>query len=185
MPDMLKPFLNVTAADLMSPTVTLIPREMSLRGAARILSRAQISGAPVIDHNGRCVGVLSVTDFMHFVENGEEPDTERIAHKANIYSASQLIDPEELPADQVSAFMTLDPVTARPAARITELAGKMVDAHIHRIVVVDDENRPIGIVSSTDILAAVARHRTGGKPSIRSDPLSQNEEVASCTQTLR
>jgi CBS domain-containing protein len=119
-------------------------------------------------------------EFCHLLhEKGEESRTQHIA-----YSASQLFDPEELPADQVFAYMTVDPVTARPATRITELAGKMVDAHIHRIVVVDDENRPIGVVSSTDILAAVARHRTGGKPSIRSDPLLQNEEVDSCTQTL-
>jgi CBS domain-containing protein len=33
----------------------------------------------------------------------------------------------------------------------------MVDAHIHRVLVVVDESRPQGIVSSTDILAAVAR----------------------------
>jgi len=33
----------------------------------------------------------------------------------------------------------------------------MVDAHIHRVLVVVDQNRPQGIVTSTDILAAVAR----------------------------
>ncbi len=32
----------------------------------------------------------------------------------------------------------------------------MIDAHIHRVIVVDKDERPIGIVSSTDILAAVA-----------------------------
>jgi CBS domain-containing protein len=32
----------------------------------------------------------------------------------------------------------------------------MIDAHIHRIVVVDEGQRPIGVVTGTDILAAVA-----------------------------
>jgi len=32
----------------------------------------------------------------------------------------------------------------------------MVDAHIHRIIVVDGEGRPIGVVSSTDLVAAMA-----------------------------
>jgi CBS-domain-containing membrane protein len=32
----------------------------------------------------------------------------------------------------------------------------MIDAHIHRIIVVDKKQRPIGIVSSTDLLAAMA-----------------------------
>jgi predicted transcriptional regulator len=47
----------------------------------------------------------------------------------------------------------------------------MVDAHIHRVLVVDDQNRPCGIVTSTDVLAAVARaaqrrpqKREGPKP---------------------
>jgi CBS-domain-containing membrane protein len=33
----------------------------------------------------------------------------------------------------------------------------MLDAHIHRILVVDHDGKPVGIVSSTDILAALAR----------------------------
>jgi CBS domain-containing protein len=32
----------------------------------------------------------------------------------------------------------------------------MIDAHIHRVIVVDEEERPIGIVSNTDVLAALA-----------------------------
>jgi CBS-domain-containing membrane protein len=32
----------------------------------------------------------------------------------------------------------------------------MVDAHIHRLIVAGAHRRPIGIVSSTDLLAAVA-----------------------------
>jgi CBS-domain-containing membrane protein len=32
----------------------------------------------------------------------------------------------------------------------------MIDGHIHRIIVVDEERRPIGVVASTDLLAAVA-----------------------------
>ena len=53
--------------------------------------------------------------------------------------------------------MTAQPVTVGPTALIGELAQKMVDAHIHRVVVVVDESRPQGIVTSTDVLAAVAR----------------------------
>jgi CBS domain-containing protein len=52
--------------------------------------------------------------------------------------------------------MTPDPVTAGPLTGIKDLARMMLDAHIHRIIVVDPNHRPIGVVSSTDILAAVA-----------------------------
>lgn len=46
--------------------------------------------------------------------------------------------------------------TKQASTPIRELARQMIDAHIHRIIVVDDENRPLGIVSSTDLLAALA-----------------------------
>ena len=32
----------------------------------------------------------------------------------------------------------------------------MIDAHIHRVIVVDEDRIPVGVVSSTDILAALA-----------------------------
>jgi CBS-domain-containing membrane protein len=67
---------------------------------------------------------------------------------------------EELPADAVGRYMTTDVVTAGPQTPLPELARMMVDAHIHRVTVVDEQGRPVGIVSSTDVLAAVARERT-------------------------
>src|SRR5262245_55009740 len=66
-----KPLLALTARDLMTTDVVSVPQEMSLQGAARLLSRASISGAPVVDADGRCVGVLSATDFMVWAENSD------------------------------------------------------------------------------------------------------------------
>ena len=59
--------------------------------------------------------------------------------------------------DTVRDRMTCDPVTVIPSTPLQKLAEMMLDAHIHRVIVVDKDHRPIGIVSSTDILAAVAR----------------------------
>ena len=49
-----------------------------------------------------------------------------------------------------------DIVTVGPQTPLSKLARTMIDAHIHRVIVVDEERRPIGVVSSTDVLAAVA-----------------------------
>src|SRR3954447_696902 len=61
-----KPLQGRTAADLMSQDVVSLPCEMSLRTAARCLARARVSGAPVVDASGRCVGVLTATDFLYW-----------------------------------------------------------------------------------------------------------------------
>src|SRR5260370_22751039 len=67
-----KALREMTAADLMSRELTLIPRDMSLPAAAHVLAGAGISGAPVVDEMGRCAGVLSTTDFFHYV-GGDHP----------------------------------------------------------------------------------------------------------------
>lgn len=150
-----KSLVALTAADLMSRGLTVVSHNMSLRAAARVLSRNQISGAPVVDEAGRCVGVLSTTDFMR-----------RLGHVDHLFEAGPPkvgriceweLAVEALPADPVRNCMTADPVTAGRSTSVSELARMMIDAHIHRVVVVDEAYRPIGIVSSTDILAAVAR----------------------------
>jgi predicted transcriptional regulator len=145
--------LSLTAADLMSRELVLVRQEMSLQGAARLLSRAHVSGAPVVDEKGRCVGVLSTTDFLHWVENGNtrhKPD-ESVCH------SWQIFENEASPTDTVGCFMTANPVSVVAGANISVLAQLMLDARIHRVIVVDHNEHPIGIVSTTDILAAVAR----------------------------
>jgi CBS domain-containing protein len=53
--------------------------------------------------------------------------------------------------------MTADPVLVSPETRVGELARMMADAHIHRLIVTGADRRPTGLVSSTDVLAALAR----------------------------
>jgi CBS domain-containing protein len=151
-----KSLLSLTAADIMSNHVVMIPREMSLQGAARMLNRAGVSGAPVVDGRGRCIGVLSTTDFMRWVEKGRKNG---LSHEP-MCSAWQIPEAIE-PSCQVEEFMTRDPVLVAPGTRIGELARMMMDARIHRVIVVESATeRPIGIVSSMDILAALARANT-------------------------
>src|SRR4051812_11479979 len=54
-----KPVHGLTAADVMVPVPVLIPHRMSMRAAARLLSRLRSREAVVVDGSGRCVGVLT------------------------------------------------------------------------------------------------------------------------------
>jgi CBS domain-containing protein len=195
-----KPLRALTAGDVMSHAVVLLREEMLLREAARLLRQAQVSGAPVVDEQGRCVGVLSAADFLRWAEQ-EGRGTEKapvpacpyqvkgrlltgeeavICTLAEGYCPLQVMRPttggrhtalctlpsgifsdqqqavEDLPGDAVRRYMTADVVTAGPRTPLPRLARMMIDAHIHRIIVVDKKKRPIGIVSSTDLLAAMA-----------------------------
>jgi CBS-domain-containing membrane protein len=148
--------LELTAADLMSRTLITIPRPMSLRAAAHRLAQAGVSGAPVVDEQGRCVGVLSATDLVRWLDRGPHAGGRPAAGNGTCFCSDwQVADLEGLPDDDVGHFMTTDVVSAAPGARLGDLARRMLDAHIHRVIVLAD-GRPVGVVSSTDVLAAVA-----------------------------
>jgi CBS-domain-containing membrane protein len=156
-----KAFFTLTAEDLMSRPVVTIPQQMSLRAAARLLAEERITGAPVVDEAGRCVGVLSASDFVKWAQDGGSENEVRCTTAQCFCSEWQVVDLTFLPPDEVRWHMTADPVMVSLETPITALAQMMVDAHIHRLIVVDVERRPIGIVSGTDIVAAVAGADSG------------------------
>ncbi len=151
-----KAFLALTAADLMTTPVRTLPQTMTLREAACLLSGTNISGAPVVDDQGNCIGVLSSSDFVSWAVKGAE-EGEQGTEIRFVAPWGEMIRIEETSDHEICRYMTGPPVTASPRTSIGNLAQKMVDAHIHRILIVVDHNVPRGIVTSTDILAAVAR----------------------------
>jgi predicted transcriptional regulator len=156
MATMTQPLLTRNAASLMSRSVVLIPREMSIPGAAHMLAQACVSGAPVIGDDGRCIGVISTTDFLHYAEKGRSP---AYAKQTSVHSW-QILEGDDDADATVEDYMNHDPVTVEPSTLIGDIARMMIDAHIHRVIVVNEMNRPVGIVSSTDILGAVSQADT-------------------------
>lgn len=126
---------DLTAGDLMSRDLVSVSQETPMREAGRLLLLHQISGLPVVEADGTCVGVLSTTDFLRW----------------------QITNVEQSPTGEVGQYMTLDPVTVTADTPLTELAQRMADAHIHRVLVVDRLYRLVGIISSTDVLAGIVR----------------------------
>lgn len=199
-----KPLFALTAADLMNRDVITIPVELSLQAAADLLFQHHIAGAPVVDADGSCIGVLCATDFMHWAKEGGEGAAD-VPLPACLYqvkgrlvtgaeavictlaegscplqemrpttggrhtgvcglrngSADYRHITKNLPLNAVRRYMTADIVTVEPQTPLPEMVRTMIGAHIHRVIVVDGKRRPIGIVSSTDILATLAY---GGVP---------------------
>ncbi|MGF1583204.1 MAG: HPP family protein [Gemmataceae bacterium] len=147
----------LVAANIMTTDLIMIPKHMCLAVAARILSQHHISGAPVVDDDGRCIGVLSAQDFLRWVERGGggfQPKREALLE---ICPSWQIVDVETDRIDEVGNFMTPDPVTVSLYTPVAEIARMMIEVHIHRVIVVDDKDRPQGIITSTDILSILAR----------------------------
>jgi predicted transcriptional regulator len=155
-----RPLLDRTAEDLMSPHVVTLPHGMSLRAAAHLLAQSGVSGAPVTDESGRCIGVLSRSDLVRFLDQGAA-GTDRVACAGGCSTDWQVFDLDILPAKDVTAYMTADVVTVARSTRIGEVARIMCQEHIHRVLVADRLGRVVGIVSTLDVLAALAEEADG------------------------
>lgn len=154
----LKSLMALCAIDIMSRNITLIPRKMSLQGAARMLARAGVTGAPIVDDDGHCVGVLSTTDFMHAIEKETNLPHSATGRPNGLSQPWEIPECAQASCTCVEHYMTRDPVLVAPGTPIGKLAQIMMDAHIHRTIVIDPvTHSPCGIVSSTDIIAALAR----------------------------
>jgi CBS-domain-containing membrane protein len=150
---------DLTAADLMRREVITVPQEMSLSAAAQVLAQAHIGGAPVVDSQGRCIGVFSTADLARRRQLEKQAAQRAPIIPGCVCSEWEVVehDWDTLPAESVTWYMTADPILVPPETRIGELAKMMVDAHIHRLIVAGADRRPTGIVSSADVLAALAR----------------------------
>ncbi|MFO0929568.1 MAG: CBS domain-containing protein [Gemmataceae bacterium] len=145
--------LDLSAHDLMIRDVVTLPTELSLRAAAHQLVQADVSGAPVVDATGRCVGVLTNRDIVHALEM--QPATAE-PQAADVVAEWQVFDRADLPVDEVARYMSTDVIAAVPDTPVLELARLMAESHVHRVVILDDAGGVVGLVSATDILAALA-----------------------------
>ena len=143
------------ARDIMSPEPVCVTPSTSIRELARVFEENEISGAPVIDQEGRVIGVVSKTDLIRRCAEGtdEIPPAYLFEVLSDQGSEDAFSEAVAEPLVCVEDFMTEDPVTVPPGAPAAFVAKKMVDHRIHRIIVVDGERFPLGIITTLDLLA--------------------------------
>lgn len=127
-------------AELMTQPVVTIGLETSVQDAVVRLADDHVSALPVTDVSGRMLGVLSSTDILT-AEAEVEDDKARKA----LFAATPVRD-----------LMTPRPLTVSPEADVREAAQQMLYGDVHRLFVTAGD-RVVGVISSTDIVRAVAR----------------------------
>jgi predicted transcriptional regulator len=146
--------------DVMNPDVMTVADDMTTDALARYLVEREISGAPVVDSQGRLIGVVSMTDIGR---NLAEPADLESSRRSDFYRD----DPAEITLEDLGQrYVEERAVTVRDVmtpvvhqvpvtASVAEAARLMVDQHIHRLVVTQGKE-PVGIISSLDLLKIVA-----------------------------
>jgi CBS domain-containing protein len=131
--------------NLMSVDPVVIDAESPITEAEHLLKSYRISGLPVVQDGG-LVGVISQTDLLN-------------ARSSELIGANW----ERV---RVRHLMSRPAVTVHLSTTVSRAARLMLDEHIHRVVVVDDDGLPAGVLTTSDLLHTILREEADADPTV-------------------
>jgi CBS domain-containing protein len=139
--------------DIMSTDVISVSPETEIVQAARIMIEKRINGLPVLDGDGRVVGILCQSDLVAQQKSVPIPSLFSLMDGFMPLTSLKKIEKEveKIAALTVDQAMTAKPITVSPETGIEEVAGLMVDKGFHTLPVVQD-GKLVGIVGKEDVL---------------------------------
>lgn len=148
----------ITARDIMTAQLTTLTPDMDFISAAKTLLDNHFNGAPVVDENGKLVGILCQSDLVAQQKKLPVPTLLTLLDSFVRLTPSKQLEKQarKIAALTVGEAMTADPVTVRPDTTIDTIAALMVDSNLHTLPVVDEEQL-IGIVGKEDVLRTLLR----------------------------
>jgi CBS domain-containing protein len=170
------------AADIMVTDVITLHVDDTVQTAARVLLDHRISGAPVLDAQGRLVGMVSEGDLIRRAEIGTE--------KRRSWWLELLTGAEEKARDFVRAHavkvadvMSKDVIAAGEDASLNEIATLLERHGIKRLPIVRD-GRPVGIVSRANLLQAFASMTAYEPTGVTTDDQTVRERIIEQIRSL-
>jgi CBS domain-containing protein len=142
------------AKEIMHRKVIKVAPDMTLREVAKVFIDRHISGAPVVNHEGQLVGVVSQTDLVRQEREAAaaaEVPLYYVAHEPSYKRAGMHVEDPEF--SRVRDVMTPKLISAEEDTPIRELARRMLRKRIHRIIITK-RGKLSGIVTTSDMLKA-------------------------------
>lgn len=118
-----------TVGDIASRDVISFSVDCSVKDAAKKLAAKGIDGAPVIK-NGKIVGVFTLTDLVNAIANDKENET-------------------------VGELMSTNVVIVNENLKIANAIDVMLKKSISRLIIADNDNTLLGIVTRTDLIDSI------------------------------
>jgi CBS domain-containing membrane protein len=156
----MKPFRDLTVADYMTRQAVLVNDTDMLTRAIGVLDLKDVSVVPVVNEQGRVVGVLSASDLIQITHEiqADLAAFSRVGEATRNLLLKMLI--EQGDSTRVCDVMTAPVESIEMNSSLISAAKKLVNRHIHHLPVVDESRRPIGIISTFDCVRALSDRGT-------------------------
>ena len=143
----------IKVKDIMTREVVTVSPETEILQAAKILLENHINGVPVVDADGKLVGILCQSDLVAQQKKIPTPSLFTLLDGFIPLTSLKHIENEvqKIAATSVAHAMTPDPVTVQSDATVEEVATLMVNRNFHTIPVME-AGKLVGIVGKEDIL---------------------------------
>ena len=155
---------SITAQEIMTPEVLLVQENWSIKQLADFFTEHHISGAPVVNHEQKFVGVVSISDMVQFDSMTAEEKanlvaahayTEVVGQKLNQSDINRLASHANENCD-VKSIMTSNIIDVELTTTLPEVAKVIFDKHIHRVFVTENK-KIVGVISTMNILGKIAQ----------------------------
>jgi CBS domain-containing protein len=150
-----------TAEELMTPNPISLRKGATVHEAIGLLTDRNFDAAPVIDENGRPVGVVTVTDILvHDREYARYLKTGDMTSRADFRDKAGKL-PEDFGIEVVDRtgveeIMTPTVFTVDTDTTAIEVVRKMLELKIHHLFVADADGVLVGVISACDVLRRLA-----------------------------
>jgi CBS domain-containing protein len=151
-----KGFSEYAVADIMTVEPLVIAQDETLHSALEIFADNRVSAIPVVDDHNKVVGILSITDLVNLLR---EVQTDLSAlWSANQNDRDYLLGAlkEESGQMLISEIMSTPVETVKATHNVIVAAQIMAREQFRHLPVVDSHHHPVGMLSSTDFVRAIA-----------------------------
>ena len=146
--------------EVMEADPASVREDAAIEEVVRTLREHELPGVPVVDSDGRCVGIVTEADLVLPDEQGDL----HLPHYVDLFGGLVFLEPlqrfeERLRkafASKASDMMTREVDTVGPDTTAADAARKIHDSGHNRLPVVDGDGRLVGVVTRVDLLGALA-----------------------------
>jgi CBS domain-containing protein len=149
--------MSLRVRDVMTSDPSTVTPETLLTDVAEEIIQQRYSGVPVVDDK-EVVGLVEVGDLL------PHPEQVPFSQVDALEFQGEWVDEDRLEAYydvlqrlRVEAVMRTDPTTVEPGARLGEIIRKLLEDDVRRLLVTDEDDELVGVITRTDLLKSFAR----------------------------